>query len=230
MRAAGYTRVSSTEQVNNGTSLETQRKQIEAYCTMKGIELVSIFSDEGVSGSKPIADRPEGARLTEMTEKGDVQAIIIVKLDRGFRNVVDCLQSVDSWERKGISLHIVDLGGNSIDTTSPAGRFMLTVLSAAGEMERGMINDRCNAGRRARKAEGKRIGEIPFGFQVAEDGKTLIENATEQEVIATCNQLRARGMTIRQIVSELTSRGIVTRGNRATWSTSQVFKILKRAA
>lgn len=228
MRAVGYCRVSSTEQVINGTSLETQRKQIEAYCAMKGITLVSLFSDEGVSGSKPIADRPEGAKLAAMTEKGDIHAVIIVKLDRGFRNVVDCLQSVDAWERRGISLHIVDLGGNSIDTTSPAGRFMLTVLSAAGEMERGMINDRCNAGRRARKAEGKRIGEVPFGYMVAEDGKTLIHNDTEQRIIHRCNQMRAQGLTIRQILAELTERGIKGRGDH--WSTSQIHRILKSAA
>lgn len=228
MKAAGYTRVSSTEQVN-GTSLDTQKAKIQAYCMMKGIDLVTVFADEGVSGSKLIASRPEGSKLTSMIEKGEVQAIVIVKLDRGFRNVVDCLQSVDAWETRGIALHIIDLGGNSIDTTSAAGRFMLTVLSAAAEMERQMINDRCNAGRRARRAEGKRIGEVPFGFEAQADG-TLIKNADEQEIISTCQELRSQGMTIRQIVSELTVRGIRNRGTGSTWSTSQVHRILKLAA
>ena len=229
MRAYGYARVSTTEQADNGTSLDTQRKQIDAYCTLKGIELTSIFSDEGVSGNKPIASRPEGAKLTDLVNAGEVDAIIIVKLDRGFRNVVDCLQSIDKWEREGIGLHIIDLGGTSVDTATATGRFMLTVLSAAAEMERGMIRDRCNAGRKARKAEGRRIGEIPFGYQVGADG-ILTENTNEQEIIALCQQLRSDGMTIRQIVAELQTRGIMNRGNGATWSTSQVHRILKLAA
>lgn len=64
--------------------------------------------------------------------------------------------------------NIVDLGGSSIDTSSLSGRFMLTILSAAAEMERGMIRDRCNSGRRIKKAQGGRIGEIPFGFDLNE--------------------------------------------------------------
>lgn len=227
MKAAGYARVSSQEQVN-GTSLDTQRKQIEAYAAMKGIELVNIFSDEGISGGKPIAERPEGSKLTDMIQSGEFQAVIIVKLDRGFRNVVDCLQSVDAWEGKGISLHIVDLGGNSIDTTSPAGRFMLTVLSAAGEMERGMINDRCNAGRRARKVEGRRIGEIPFGYSLDEVTKKLVRDDQEQEAIALVYRLKDQGYSNRAIARELDRREIPSKKGGA-WTHVQVASILRAA-
>ena len=227
MRAAGYSRVSTTEQVN-GSSLDSQKKQIEAYCTMKGIELVTIFVDEGVSGSKPIAGRPEGSKLNTMIESGEIQAVIIMKLDRGFRNVVDCLQSVDAWEAKGIALHIVDMGGASVDSTSAIGRFMLTVLSAAAEMERGVINDRCRAGKAACKAKGQVIGQVPFGWMIGDDGKTLVPNPQETRVITICHELRRRGLTIRQIMAELIAQGIKGRGEK--WNTNQVHKILKLAA
>jgi site-specific DNA recombinase len=227
MKAVGYCRVSSQEQIN-GTSLETQRNQIEAYATMKGIDLVDLFSDEGVSGSKPMADRPEGSKLTALVDCGDVQAVIIVKLDRGFRSVVDCLQSVDAWERRHIALHIVDLGGNSIDTTSPAGRFMLTVLSAAGEMERGMINDRCNSGRKARKAQGMRIGEIPFGFDLDSVTHKLVINEEEQKAITLAQDLKAQGYSNRAIARELDRREVPTK-KRGTWTHVQVASLLRSA-
>ncbi len=134
MRAAGYVRVSSQDQID-GTSLDAQKSQIEAYATMKGINLVDVYQDAGISGFKPIADRPEGTKLLNLVESGSVQAVIIVKLDRAFRNTVDCLQTVESWEKTGVALHIIDLGGNSVDTTTPAGRSAYHVprVSAAAQ-------------------------------------------------------------------------------------------------
>lgn len=228
MRATGYCRVSSAEQVE-GPSLASQEQQIRAYATLKGIDLVEVYQDAGISGGKPIAERPEGSKLVELTETGDVQAVIILKLDRAFRSTIDCLQTVECWGNKNIALHIVDLGGNSVDSTSPAGKFMLTVLAAAAEMERGMIRDRCNAGRRARKAEGKRIGEVPFGYSLADDGKTLVECGEEQEAIRLTRLLKAKGHSAAAIARELNRRRILTKKG-SQWTHVQVSRLLKRAA
>lgn len=228
MKAVGYCRVSSQEQVE-GTSLGVQEEQIRAYATLKGIELVSIFTDPGVSGGKPIADRPEGAKLVDLVNSGEVQCVVVVKLDRAFRNTVDCLQTVTDWEKIGVALHIIDLGGNSIDTTSPAGRFMLTVLSAAAEMERGMINTRCNEGRRRRQQEGRRIGEVPYGYTLAPDGKTLVESIEEQRIIHMVRTLRSQGVTMRAIADKLNELGCPTKKGKP-WSHRQVQSILERAA
>ena len=69
----------------------------------------------------------------------------MLKLDRMFRNAGDCLATVEAWDRAGVALHVVDLGGNAIDTTSAAGRFMLVVLAGAAEMERNLIRERTKA-------------------------------------------------------------------------------------
>jgi site-specific DNA recombinase len=228
MRAAGYVRVSTTEQTE-GTSLQAQENQVKAYCALKGIELVDLFVDAGVSGGKPIAERPEGSRLVELVISGEVQCVVVVKLDRAFRNTVDCLQTVTEWERAGVALHIIDLGGNSIDTTSPAGRFMLTVLSAAAEMERGMIRDRCNSGRASRKAQGYRVGEVPFGFSLADDGRTLVENPDEQRVLSVIHDLRSKGLSLRAIADELNRQGYKAKKGGA-WKYGQVQSVLRRAA
>jgi len=228
MRAAGYVRVSSQEQVE-GTSLKAQEEQIRAYAMLKGIELVDLFIDAGVSGGKPIADRPEGSLLVELVTSGQVQCVVVVKLDRAFRNTVDCLQTVTEWERAGVALHIIDLGGNSIDTTSPAGRFMLTVLSAAAEMEWGMIRDRCNSGRASRKAQGFRVGEIPLGWKLGDDGRTLLENPDEQRVLSVIHDLRDRGLTLRAIADELNKLGYRAKKG-GNWTHGQVQSVLRRAA
>jgi DNA invertase Pin-like site-specific DNA recombinase len=155
-----------------------------------------------------------------------IQCVIVLKLDRAFRNTVDCLQTVEDWERRGVALHIIDLGGNSIDSQSPAGRFMLTVLSAAAEMERGMIRDRCNSGRKARQAEGKRIGEVPYGYALASDGKTLVEEPTEQEGLKVIYALRTQGHTLRYIAKELNQRGFRSKKGRV-WTHGQVARVIR---
>ena len=186
--AGGYIRVSSVSQVE-GTSLDVQKTQIQAYCTLRNLELVDVYCDPAVSGGRPIEDRPEGSRLMAAVRAGEIQSIVITKLDRGFRNTIDCLSTVDVLDKIGVSLHIIDLGGSSVDSQSPAGRFMLTVLAAAAEMERGQIKVRCASGRERHRAEGKTIGGLPFGYQLGADGKTLIPDLNEQRLISKAKEL-----------------------------------------
>ena len=228
MRAYGYCRVSSMEQVE-GTSLNVQHQQIEAYAALKGIDLVSVYQDAGISGGTPIAARPEGSKMVEALQDGEAEAVIIVKLDRAFRSALDCLQTIERWQKATIALHIVDLGGTSIDTSTTMGKFMLTVLAASAEMERGMIRDRCNSGRRARKLEGKRIGQVPFGYSLADDGSTLVVSDQEQEAIAQALDLRSKGYSASGIASELNHRNIPTKKGKL-WTHRQVIRLLARAA
>jgi site-specific DNA recombinase len=227
MKAIGYARVSSECQID-GTSLTSQGEQIRAYAQMKGIELVDVLIDAGVSGGTPLSIRPQGSAMMEMIQSGEVQAVIITKLDRGFRSTVDCLQTVQVWEKLGVALHIVDMGGNSVDTTSPAGRFMLTVLVAAAEMERGRIRERCIEGRRARKSQGFTTGPAPFGHDVDEFGK-LVKNEQEQRAIRIVNELRDEGFSAAAIARRLNDMGIGTKG-KSKWTHVQVTRILRRAA
>ncbi|MCH9003026.1 MAG: recombinase family protein, partial [Planctomycetes bacterium] len=85
-------------------------------------------------------------------------SVVMLKLDRGFRNAGDCLTTVEQWERKGIALHVADLGGNAIDTTSAAGRFMLVVLAGAAEMERNLTRERTRAALAVKKSNVQRVG------------------------------------------------------------------------
>jgi site-specific DNA recombinase len=227
-KGAGYIRVSSTDQTDN-TSLEAQRQQIESYCQLKGIHLVDVFSDPGISGGKPLASRPAGGQLLEKIRMKEIDCVVFPKLDRGFRSASDCLTVIEQWQAQGMALHIVDLGGNSVDTTSPAGKFMISVLAAAAEMERSMIAERCNAGRKARKAAGQRIGEVPFGWDLFHDSKTLVLNEAEQKAIRLIISLHRSGHSLRSIASELEKRGVQSKKN-GKWSHRKVGSILRNCA
>ena len=215
MLAVGYIRVSTEEQALTGASLASQEAAIRAYCAMRGIELAGIVRDEGVSASVPLADRKGGAELLGMLNrrKGAPEHVIAVRLDRLFRSTVDCVETSQSWDRRGTALHLVDLGGQTVDTSSAMGRFMLTVLAAAAELERGLIGERTSAAMRQRLSEGRYIGgRAPYGFQNV-DGQ-LVEAPAEQAAIAIARELRAGGATLQAIADELAARGIMSRSGR----------------
>ena len=95
-----------------------------------------------------------------------LSTVIVWKLDRAFRNALDCLRCVEEWQRLGVSLRIIDLGGQPIDTKSAAGKFMLTIVAAVAEMERSNARERQRAGiEAARKRNGSKCpwGGRPMG-------------------------------------------------------------------
>ena len=131
---------------------------------MKGLTLLDIVMDAGVSAGKPLATREGGRKLLETVGKRKVGAVLMLKLDRMFRNAGDCLATVERWDRRGVSLHILDLGGNAIDTQSAAGRFMLVVMAGVAEMERNLTRERTRFALAVKRANGQRLGgNLPFG-------------------------------------------------------------------
>jgi hypothetical protein len=93
MAVYGYARVSTLRQANEGESLDVQKRQIEGYVYMHGLALDEVVVEEGVSGSTPVSDRPEGGALFAKLKKGDI--VISPKLDRLFRSALDALTVVE---------------------------------------------------------------------------------------------------------------------------------------
>ena len=229
MKAIGYIRCSTHEQADSGLGLEAQAERIKAYCSMKGAELLDLITDPGVSAGKPLASREGGHRLLTALRKRKANAVIVLKLDRGFRDVIDCLATVEKWDKAGVALHVVDLGGNAIDTTSAAGRFMLVVLAGAAEMERNLTRERTRSAMAVKRANGQRIGAVPYGYDLASDRTTLVPNDTEQVVIQEIRELRSQGKKLQEIAEGLTERGIPTKtGKSRNWTHQVVARILAR--
>src|SRR5687768_2282197 len=98
MLAVGYVRVSTEEQAREGVSLEAQEAKLHAYCALQGLELVRIYRDEGISAGKPLASRPEGGALLAELARTGARHVIALKLDRLFRDAVDCLRTAREWD------------------------------------------------------------------------------------------------------------------------------------
>ena len=230
MKAIGYTRCSTNEQADSGLGLEAQAERIRAYCTMRGSELLDLITDAGVSGGKPLASRDGGQRLLTAIRERKADGVVMLKLDRMFRNAGDCLTTVEKWKKSGVALHVVHLGGNAIDTTSAAGRFMLVVLAGAAEMERNLTRERTRSAMAVKRGNGQRIGTVPYGFDLAGDGATLVPNDAEQAVITDIRSWRSHGWTLERIADELTRRGVPTKtGKSERWTHQAVARIAQRA-
>ena len=199
--AVDYLRVSTDEQVDIGLSLENQEASIRSYCEAVGLELVELVHDAGVSGVKSLESRQGGARLLAMLAAGSAWHVVGLKLDRLFRDTVDALGTVKAWDVSGIGLHLVDHGGQSINTSSAVGRMFLTMLAGFAEFERGLVRERTSAAMSAKRAHGEVISRPTIGFD--RDGAKLVPNAGEQALIGRMRALRAEGQSFGLIASML---------------------------
>lgn len=197
----GYCRVSTDRQANEGESLAVQRRQIEGYCHMQGWDLGPVFVEEGVSGSTPLGERPQGRELLDRVKPGDV--IVAAKLDRLFRSALDALQVTEGFRRRGVGLHLLDIGGDV--SGNGLSKLFLTVAAAFAEAERDRIRERVQTTKDDMRAQGRYLGgRVPFGFKV-EDGQ-LVEDRIQQAAIGEMEDLRGRGWSYRDIAREISGR------------------------
>jgi len=206
-RAICYIRVSTDKQVESGLGLGDQRTQLEAYCKLRGFEVVEFVVDDGESAGKPLAKRPGGRKVLELAKSGKVDVVVMLKLDRAFRNTKDCLNVVDDWDRLGVALHIVDFGGQSIDTQSAMGRMFLIMAAGFAEMERRLVEERTTAAlaQKARSGDMRLGVHAPYGW--AYEGTKLVEVEAEQKVIELVHRLREADMPLRKVCEWLTNQG-----------------------
>lgn len=228
MNAIGYARCSTQEQADSGLGITAQVERIKAYALLKGLNLLDLIIDENVKGATPLATRLGGQQLITHIKNNHIEAVVVLRLDRMFRNASDCLVNIESWDKLGVSLHLVDFGGNAIDTTSAAGRFMLVVLAGAAEMEKNLIRDRTKQALAVKKAHLQRVSRVVYGYDLASDGKNLIENPMEQAVIAQMVAWRQAGMSYPGIARMLTEKNIPTKNGLSRWDPATVRGILLR--
>ncbi len=227
--AAAYIRVSTEEQAREGVSLAAQEERVRAYCTMRGLDLVAVVIDAGVSAGKPLHKREGGSKVLALLKGGKVQHVVAVKLDRLFRDCADCLEVTRRWDRASVALHLIDLGGQAVDTSSAMGRFFLTVMAGAAEMERNLVSERTSTALAYKRAKGEKLGgDVPFGCKLADDGVTLERCPIEARAEELITALRADGMSIRAIAAHLNDQHVPSRGKR--WHPTTVARLLKRAA
>ena len=210
-RAYGYLRVSTDAQADSGLGLEAQRSAITAAAARLGLDLGDVFTDAGVSGALELEDRPGLFAAVNALKRGDV--LLVAKRDRLGRDVVAVAMLERLTARKGA--RIISAAGEGTEGTDAASMLQRRILDAFGEYERLIIGQRTKAALKAKRDRGERAGNIPFGYSLNADGRTLDANADEQHVIGLLRELKAAGYTLRQIADELNRQGFTTRRGTA---------------
>ncbi len=150
MRVGIYARVST---VGNGQSPEMQLRELREYCARRGWSLAGEYVDVGISGAKD--SRPELNRLQADAHRRRLDVVVVWKFDRFARSVSHLLRALETF--KALGIEFVSLS-EQVDTSTPTGKMVFTVLGAVAELERSLIAERVRAGLRNARAKGKRLG------------------------------------------------------------------------
>ena len=221
MRAIGYVRVSTEKQADVGVSVDAQAAKIRAMAVVQGANLADVIIDAGESAKS--LQRPGIARLLALVDEGAVDTVIIAKLDRLTRSVVDLAELLKRFERRGVSLVSV---ADALDTRSAAGRLVLNIMVSVSQWERETIGERTRDAMRHKRAIGERVGTVPFGYRPAAGGVRLEADDVEQGILSRIRDLSAKGLTTRQIAADLNRRGLTTRRGTA-WRFQYVAHVLR---
>lgn len=205
--AIGYRRVSTAEQAGSGLGLDAQETSIATAAARLGLQIVETFTDAGVSGGLPLEQRPALMSALHALGRGDV--LVIAKRDRLGRDVLNVAMIERLAERKGA--RIVSAAGEGTDTNDPTSRLMRQIVDCFAEYERAIIRSRTKAALAVKKARGERVGGIPYGSQLAADGRLLEPHADEQRVLAIVEELRGAGLTYQAVADELNRQGFRSR-------------------
>jgi DNA invertase Pin-like site-specific DNA recombinase len=222
--ATAYIRVSTEGQVTDGVSLDAQRAKIEAWCLVNDVQMGQVFVDAGISG-KRADNRPQlQAALDTVCNDGGV--LVVYSLSRLARSTKDTIVISERLDNAGADL--VSLS-EKLDTTSAAGKMVFRMMAVLAEFERDQVSERTCSAMAHKKSKGERVGEIPFGYDLAADGVTLVENADQLRAIELIHSLKEKGYSLRAIAEALDTAGVTTKKGAKTWNHKSVSNILSRS-
>jgi DNA invertase Pin-like site-specific DNA recombinase len=200
-----YARVSTQLQVNDGISLDVQERQLYQAAEIAGYTLIELVREEGRSG-KNISGRPALTDALKRLDAGEAKALFVTRIDRLARSTQDFLSVVDRANKNGWRLVMLDL---NLDTSSYQGRFVVTIMSALAEMERGIIAERQKDVHKDRRARG-----VVWGVDMGPKNKTSEE--IKQRIISE----RSAGSSYQKIADSLNKDSVPTQNNKKWYATT----------
>ncbi|WP_104524949.1 recombinase family protein [Blastococcus atacamensis] len=208
-KVIAYLRVSTEEQSLSGLGLADQRLVIERAAESHHWDHVAYVIDEGFS-AKNLA-RPGIAEALRQLACGEAGVLVVSKLDRLSRSLLDFAQLMETAKRQGWELVVLDL---AIDTCTPSGALMANVMASFAEYERQLIGQRTSAALQVKKAQGARLGR-----------PCTLDPAVSQRIVAE----RAEGRSLTTIANALNSDGVSTARGGRCWFPSTVAGVLRSA-
>jgi len=220
---AVYARVSTQEQAQEGTSLEHQADQLDAYCKAQGWEIAGRYVDPGFTGKD--GERPGLQRMLKDADLGVFDKVVVYKLDRLARNLRLLLEIEDKLKKGGVFLYSVK---ESIDTSTSIGKVVFQVLGLASEWERDAIVERTRSGRIQRYKEGRWAGgKPPYGYSYDKDTKKLVINETEARIARRIFEEYKSGKSLRAIANVLNGERIAPRSKKGSiWRATALRNVL----
>ncbi len=221
MRAAIYTRVSTETQAEEGFSLDAQIERLTSYCDSQGWEVYDIYTDEGMSAKS--TDRPELKRMMSDIQKKRVDVVLVYKLDRLTRNVMDLHKLIQELERHGIGFKSAT---EVFDTTSAMGRLFITIVAALAQWERENLAERTKMGQIEMTRQGKWSGGTPaFGYDYT-DGQ-LIVNESQAVVVRELFNRYISGHGMKKLLQWLNDPDHPQTSPRKRWTFNAIRYVLR---
>ena len=229
-RVAIYCRVSTIEQAEEGYSIDEQNIKIREYCEREGHEIYNLYEDRGISG-KNITNRPGIKQLLDDATKDKFDLVIVWKLNRISRKLLDILNIVELLNKHNIAFRSLT---ESFETETPSGKLQLNIMGAIGEFERETIAENVKLGLTARARDGRWCGGIVLGYDLVEipnEGKkrrnTILKiNEAEANTVRRIFDLYSQGYGYKAVVNRVNNEGHKSKKNRA-FAVSTIKEILQ---
>jgi len=230
MKAATYLRVSTEEQAEQGTSLDTQRERTRAYIEAQGWEFVDEYADEGVSGTKDESVRDGLRDLMRSVRAREIDVVVVTKVDRFSRSVSQFSKAVEELEAHSVAFVSVSEG---FDSTHLAGKLMRNILASFAEFEHGRIAERMRDGRRRVAAQGFFPGgPPPFGFRPepvegTKHSRLVVDEEQAETIRLAASLIADQGCSLLQTAETLNGLGRKP-ARAARWDNSLIRHLMTR--
>ena len=217
-----YVRVSTERQAEEGYSLDDQARRLGYYCESQGwnVDTKRVYVDAGVSGKS--THREQFQAMMQAAQAGEIHRIVAMKLDRIARNVRDFLSIVEELKTAGCDLVLIK---ESFDTSTPHGKFALTMFAAMAELEAATITERVMSGKAQKAQEGGYNGaRCPLGYKYEQNVFSVVDEAASTVRYIFTSFVHGQGM--QAIAQDLNATATPT-ARGGTWYASTVRTILQ---
>lgn len=221
MKTAIYIRVSTEDQAREGYSIQAQKNKLEAYCVSQGWNVVGFYIDDGYSAKD--LERPEMKRMLKHIEQGLIDCVLVYRLDRLTRSVLDLYKLLEIFERHNCKFKSAT---EVYDTTTAMGRMFITIVAAMAQWERENLAERVRMGMQEKARQGKwAVSTAPFGYDIDRETDKLVINQQEAVVVRKIYDMYLSGMGMNKIALSLNNQGILTKSD-AAWTSNKVKYVL----
>ncbi|MRG86966.1 recombinase family protein [Salinibacillus xinjiangensis] len=220
MKTGIYIRVSTDEQAKHGYSISAQRERLKAYCVSQGWDIVGFYVDEGISAKD--TNRPELKRMLKDIETGEIECVLVYKLDRLTRSVLDLYKLLESFEKYGCKF---ESATEVYETSTAMGRMFITLVAALAQFERENMAERISMGLQEKARQGKYThNQRPFGYTLKDGVLSLKDD--EAEIVRLIFRLYLDGKGANSVCKYLNARNITTRDGN-TWNDKPLIQLLR---